>query len=117
MMNPLTTPLLTDLYQLNMLQAYLECGQTETAVFEFFIRKLPRRRYFLMAAGLEQALGFLENFRFSDEELGWLAATKRFDKSLLGSIPVFSKIIAFHKTCSSVRKRKRPCKKSRFGER
>ena len=34
--------LLTDLYQLNMLQAYLEAGMTETAVFEFFVRKLPQ---------------------------------------------------------------------------
>ena len=39
-MNPLTSPLLTDLYQLNMIQAYLDHGETKTAVFEFFVRKL-----------------------------------------------------------------------------
>ena len=65
--------LLTDLYQLNMIQAYLDHGETETAVFEFFVRKLPARRGFLMAAGLEQALDFLENLRFSAEEIDWLA--------------------------------------------
>jgi nicotinate phosphoribosyltransferase len=40
----MTTPLLTDLYQLNMIQAYVEGGMTGTAVFEFFVRKLPPRR-------------------------------------------------------------------------
>ena len=40
-MDSATSPLLTDLYQLNMLQAYLERGETKTAVFEFFVRKLP----------------------------------------------------------------------------
>ncbi|HHQ41554.1 MAG TPA: nicotinate phosphoribosyltransferase, partial [Chromatiales bacterium] len=47
--------LLTDLYQLTMLQSYLEHGYTDTAVFEFFSRKLPPERRFLLAAGLEQA--------------------------------------------------------------
>ena len=77
------TPLLTDLYQLNMIQAYLEHGETRTAVFEFFVRKLPARRGFLVAAGLEQALDFLEGLRFSPEELDWLAKSGRFGKDLL----------------------------------
>jgi nicotinate phosphoribosyltransferase len=81
-MNP-ASPLLTDLYQLNMIQAYLEHGETETAVFEFFVRKLPRQRGFLMAAGLEQALDFLERLRFSSEELEWLAQSGRFSKGLV----------------------------------
>ena len=45
----------------------------ETAVFEFFVRKLPHGRNFMVAAGLEQALDFLENLKFSSEELAWLA--------------------------------------------
>ena len=36
------SPLLTDLYQLNMLQAYLDRDEVKSAVFEFFMRKLPR---------------------------------------------------------------------------
>jgi nicotinate phosphoribosyltransferase len=82
-MNDATTPLLTDLYQLNMIQAYLDHGKTETAVFEFFVRKLPARRGFLVAAGLEQALTFLENLRFSAEEIDWLARRGRFGRKLL----------------------------------
>lgn len=73
-----TSPLLTDLYQLTMLQAYLEHGMTETAVFEFFVRRLPPRRSFLLAAGLEQALEFLTSLRFSDEDLAWVRRDGRF---------------------------------------
>ena len=61
-MGPGSSPLLTDLYQLNMIEAYLAHSETKTAVFELFVRKLPARREFLMAAGLEQALEFLGDF-------------------------------------------------------
>jgi nicotinate phosphoribosyltransferase len=88
-MSALTTPLLTDLYQLNMIQAYLDHGETKTAVFEFFVRKLPPRRGFLVAAGLEQALDFLESLHFSAEDIDWLARTGRFGKELLGHLTDF----------------------------
>jgi nicotinate phosphoribosyltransferase len=81
--------LLTDLYQLNMDQAYLEHGETATAVFEFFVRNLPPRRGFLLAAGLEQTLDFLENLRFSAEEIAWLKDTGRFGKDLLDYLTGF----------------------------
>lgn len=74
MINPLSSPLLADLYEYTMLQSYLELGMEQTAVFEFFVRKLPPRRNFLVAAGLEQVLEFLENLRFSTEELHWLSS-------------------------------------------
>ncbi|HEX6320587.1 MAG TPA: nicotinate phosphoribosyltransferase [Burkholderiales bacterium] len=77
-MNPLTSPLLTDLYQLTMLQAYYEQGMTDTAVFELFVRKLPPGRDFLVAAGLEQALEYLEDLRFGEEELAWVRASGLF---------------------------------------
>jgi nicotinate phosphoribosyltransferase len=88
-MDPATSPLLTDLYQLNMMQAYLEGGKTDTAVFEFFFRKLPERRGFLVAAGLETALEFLERLRFSEEEIAWLARSGRFGRDLLGYLAGF----------------------------
>ncbi|MDA8364393.1 MAG: nicotinate phosphoribosyltransferase [Gammaproteobacteria bacterium] len=68
-----SSPLLTDLYQLTMLQAYFEHGMTDAAVFEFFVRTLPAQRQFLVAAGLEQVVGFLENLRFGATELEWMA--------------------------------------------
>ena len=84
-----TDPLLTDLYQLNMVQAYLERGQTETAVFEFFVRTLPDRRGFLIAAGLEQVLEYLETLRFSSEDLAWLAEKGRFKPALIDWLAAF----------------------------
>ena len=70
--NP-SNALLTDLYQLTMLQGYFDQRMEETAVFEFFVRKLPHSRNFLIAAGLEQALEFLESLRFTAAELDWIA--------------------------------------------
>jgi len=64
--------LLTDLYQLTMLQAYLDEGLDGEAVFELFVRKLPPQRSFLVAAGLEQALEFLETLAFTPAEIDWL---------------------------------------------
>jgi nicotinate phosphoribosyltransferase len=77
------SPLLTDLYQLNMIQAYLDHGDTETAVFELFCRTLPARRGFLMASGLEQALDYLEDLRFSTGDIAWLESTGRFKNNAL----------------------------------
>ncbi len=88
-MEPMASGLLTDLYQLNMIQAYLELGQTDVAVFEFFVRKLPSQRRFLMAAGLEQALDYLEDLRFSNDELSWLAQTGRFSPRLVDYLAAF----------------------------
>ncbi len=69
--DPGTSGLLTDLYQMTMLQGYLEYDMHEPAVFEFFVRKLKGRN-FLVAAGLEQLLDFLQQLRFADSELAWL---------------------------------------------
>jgi len=85
----MTSALLTDLYHLNMMQAYLDHGETKTAVFEFFFRSLPPRRGFLLAAGLEQALDFLEELCFSADEIDWLARTGRFSKPLLDYLQSF----------------------------
>jgi len=70
--------LLTDLYELNMVHAYEAGAKTGPAVFEFFVRRLPECRNFLVAAGLEQALDFLESVRFTADDLDWLKASGRF---------------------------------------
>jgi nicotinate phosphoribosyltransferase len=71
-MDPLKSPLLTDLYQLTMLQGYFEAGMTGPAVFELFVRKLPPARNFLVAAGLEQVLEFVAGLAFAEDELAWI---------------------------------------------
>lgn len=82
-LDPTRSLLLTDLYQLNMIDSYLQEGLTGAAVFEFFVRKLPESRNFLIAAGLEQVLGFLEGARFSDSEVAWLRDCGRFSDLLI----------------------------------
>lgn len=77
------TALLTDLYQLTMLQAYLEEGMSAPAVFELFVRKLPPQRNFLVAAGLEPVLQFLETLSFSEAEIDWLREQDGFSPQLL----------------------------------
>ncbi len=64
--------LLTDLYELTMAAGYLQTGFDATATFELFVRNLPHRRNYLVAAGLEQVLDFLENVNFTAEEIDFL---------------------------------------------
>jgi nicotinate phosphoribosyltransferase len=88
-MIPSTSPLTTDLYELNMIQAYLDKGEDKEAVFEFFVRRLPARRGFLLAAGLDDALDYLETLRFSAAEIDWLKSTGRFGDNLLDYLQAF----------------------------
>jgi nicotinate phosphoribosyltransferase len=78
MKGPCSSALLTDLYQLTMLQAYWQHRMDGIAVFELFVRKLPPERAFLVAAGLEQALDFIEQARFDEAELDWVASCGTF---------------------------------------
>jgi len=64
--------LLTDLYELNMAVSYLRRGMRDRATFSLFVRHLPPERGFLVAAGLEPCLAFLETFGFEDRELAYL---------------------------------------------
>ncbi len=64
--------LLTDLYELTMAAGYVQNRFEARATFELFVRNLPQRRNYLVAAGLEQALDFLENLRFSSEDVAYL---------------------------------------------
>lgn len=73
--------LATDLYQLTMAAGYHAHGRTEQASFELFARRLPPHRSYLVVAGLEQALEYLRNLRFTDEEIAFLQ-----------SLPVFAHV-------------------------
>lgn len=63
--------LLTDLYELTMAQVYLKENRTKTAIFDFYIRPTKKRTFFLNA-GLEQLLYYLENIKFTDEDIQYL---------------------------------------------
>jgi nicotinate phosphoribosyltransferase len=88
-MTVLTSPLTTDLYELSMIQAYLDRGENNEAVFEFFVRQLPARRGFLLAAGLEDALTYLDTLHFAIDEIAWLKSTGRFRQNLIDYLAGF----------------------------
>jgi nicotinate phosphoribosyltransferase len=76
--------LLTDLYELTMAAALLAEGMVGTpAVFSLFIRNAPPSRGYLVAAGLDDVLAYLESFRFTDEDLAGLRHLVPFDPAFL----------------------------------
>jgi nicotinate phosphoribosyltransferase len=75
--------LFTDLYELTMLQAYLEEGMTDSAVFSLFVRRLPKHRNFLLACGLEPVLAYLEQLRFTNDDIAYLRSLDRFSDRFL----------------------------------
>jgi nicotinate phosphoribosyltransferase len=75
--------LLTDLYELTMAAAFLREGLDGTATFSLFVRRLPAERGFLVAAGLEDVLEYLRDFRFSADALSYLRSLGRFEPGFL----------------------------------
>jgi nicotinate phosphoribosyltransferase len=81
--------LLTDLYELTMLNAYWREGMNEEAVFSLFVRKLPSARNYLLACGLDDALRYLEELRFSRDSIDYLETLPYFSKEFLGWLASF----------------------------
>ena len=75
--------LFTDLYELTMAASYWREGMAGEATFSLFSRRLPTRRSFLVAAGLEDALEYLRAFRFSERAIAYLATLGAFDPAFL----------------------------------
>lgn len=78
--------LLTDQYELTMLQAYRAEGMNESAVFSLFVRRLPEHRNFLLACGLDTVLDYIERLCFSDSARTHLASTGRFGAEFIDSL-------------------------------
>jgi nicotinate phosphoribosyltransferase len=62
----------TDLYELNMAASYLRRGMDGPATFSLYVRDMPKQRGFLVAAGLDDCLRFLESFSFEEDDLEYL---------------------------------------------
>jgi nicotinate phosphoribosyltransferase len=84
-----TTALLTDLYELTMLQSYFAECMNNIAVFDLFIRRLPETRNYFIACGLEHVLDYLEALAFSEENIEGLRSLGRFTDSFLNSLHDF----------------------------
>src|SRR3954447_22579473 len=72
--------LATDLYELTMAAGYWSAGMMEEATFELFVRRLPSSRGYLLVAGLEQALDYLEAVSFAAEDRAWLKGQPQFSR-------------------------------------
>ena len=78
-----THALHTDLYQLTMLAAYFHHGEADRkATCELFVRRLPKNRRFLVVAGLERALRYLQELRFTDEQIDVLTQIPSLKKAM-----------------------------------
>jgi nicotinate phosphoribosyltransferase len=81
-MHPARSPLLTDLYELTMLQTYYEQGMDGEAVFELFFRASHSQRPFFIAAGVDTLVDWLENLQFSEAELDWIRHSGKLSAAL-----------------------------------
>jgi nicotinate phosphoribosyltransferase len=70
--------LLVDLYELTMAAGYFERHVDCRATFELFVRHLPSARAFLVAAGIDSALDYLENLHFTEEDIRFLRGHSAF---------------------------------------
>jgi nicotinate phosphoribosyltransferase len=75
--------LFTDLYELTMAASYLKHGLNGAATFDLFVRRLPPRRNFLIACGLDDALRYLEAVRFWPDDLAYLEGLGLFGHDFL----------------------------------
>lgn len=71
-MTPENIALFTDLYELRMMEGYLETDHDPIATFDLFVRDLPPDRGYMLAAGLEQAIEYLQSLRFGERALEFL---------------------------------------------
>lgn len=86
---PQNMGLLTDLYELVMADSYLRHHMNEPATFDLFIRGLPENRAFLVSAGLEPVLYYLDELRFAEEQIAYLAGLRIFSDAFLDYLRTF----------------------------
>lgn len=80
---PFSNALFADLYELTMAQAYWQHGWQAEATFSMFFREYPPDRGYLVYAGLEDLLNYLDSFRFEERDIEYLRSTSRFDDAFV----------------------------------
>ncbi|WP_437603507.1 nicotinate phosphoribosyltransferase [Sorangium sp. So ce590] len=87
----------TDLYQLTMAAGYFHRGMaSRVATCELFVRRLPRHRRFLVAMGLERVLRYLEQLRFTDEQIAYLSALPALADAMTPAFCSYLRDFRFH---------------------
>lgn len=82
--------LLTDLYELTMMQGYFKHkDQNETVIFDAFFRNNPMDSGYSVFAGLDQVINYIMNLRFEEEDLAYLRSLHMFDDDFLDYLKDF----------------------------
>jgi nicotinate phosphoribosyltransferase len=81
--------MLTDLYELTMMQGYFKSGTNETVVFDVFYRQNPNEGGYAIACGLEQVIDYIKNLKFSYEDIEYLRSLNMFDEEFLSYLGAF----------------------------
>ncbi len=82
-MNKQNLTLLTDLYELTMMQGYYEKGQNEKVVFDVFFRQNPCGNGYSVCAGLDQVINYIKNLNFTYEDVDYLRGLGIFSEDFL----------------------------------
>lgn len=89
-MNPRDLTLLTDLYELTMMQGYYEEKDVnETVIFDVFFRSNPNNNGYSICAGLEQLIEYINNLRFRDDDIEYLRSLNIFNENFLSYLKEF----------------------------
>lgn len=84
MMEKRNLTMLTDFYELTMANGYLESGMAEDmACFDMFFRQIPDGGGYAIMAGLEQVIRYLEDLKFTEEDLAYLKSKNMFSQEFL----------------------------------
>ena len=81
--------LLTDLYELTMMQGYYEKGQNEKVIFDVFFRQNPCNNGYSVCAGLDQVIDYIKNLHFTYEDVDYLRGLGIFKEDFLHYPPAF----------------------------
>lgn len=81
--------LLTDLYELTMMQGYFKNPTNQTVIFDMFYRTNPCGGSFAITAGLEQMIEYIENLRFTEEDVAYLRSLNMFQEDFLEYLSTF----------------------------
>ena len=82
-MNTQNLTLLTDLYELTMMQGYFETQENETVIFDVFFRNNPNNGGYSIMAGLDQVIDYIKNLNFSYEDVDYLRGLGIFTEDFL----------------------------------
>ncbi len=88
-MSTMNLTLLTDLYELTMMQGYFESKKNETVIFDAFYRTNPCGNGYALAAGLEQVIDYIKNLRFDDDDISYLRSLRCFKEDFLAYLKDF----------------------------